>query len=137
VKSMGDKVSSRRLNRAGFAGIGMAVLMAGALFAVPATATGEEAAAAAAEADNAPTGVDVEVGRQLFNDWSCGSCHVLKDAGAMGPVGPSLDGNTALTRDFVIGRVANGQGAMPGFAGALAPEEMELLADYIVQVAEK
>lgn len=75
---------------------------------------------------------DLAQGRQLFNDWSCGSCHVLKDAGGTGHVGPSLDGNANMTKDFVIDRVANGQGAMPGFGGLMSDEEIAVLADYIV-----
>lgn len=77
-------------------------------------------------------GADFAQGRQLFNDWSCGSCHVLKDAGGTGHVGPALDGNDAMTREFVIDRVANGQGAMPGFGGLMSDEEIALLSDYIV-----
>jgi mono/diheme cytochrome c family protein len=37
-----------------------------------------------------------------------------------------------MTRDFVISRVANGQGAMPGFGGLMSDEEIAVLADYIV-----
>ena len=48
--------------------------------------------------------------------------------------GPSLD-NPTLTRDFVVGRIANGQGAMPAFKGQLADEDIALLADYIVEVS--
>jgi mono/diheme cytochrome c family protein len=75
---------------------------------------------------------DIAQGRQLFADWSCGSCHVLKDAGGTGQIGPALDGNANMTRDFVISRVANGQGAMPGFGGLMSDEEIAVLADYIV-----
>lgn len=75
---------------------------------------------------------DLAQGRQLFNDWSCGSCHVLNDAGGTGHVGPSLDGNDAMTKEFVVNLVANGQGAMPGFGGLMSDEEIAVLADYIV-----
>jgi mono/diheme cytochrome c family protein len=57
---------------------------------------------------------------------------VLKDAGGTGQIGPALDGNANMTRDFVISRVANGQGAMPGFGGLMSDEEIAVLADYIV-----
>jgi mono/diheme cytochrome c family protein len=76
-------------------------------------------------------------GRQLFTDWGCGSCHVLKDAGGAGHVGPALDGNASLSKAFVANRVLNGQGAMPGFAGAMTDEEVELLSDYVIEVAAK
>jgi mono/diheme cytochrome c family protein len=35
----------------------------------------------------------------------------------------------------VIGRIANGQGAMPSFKGQLADEDIALLADYIVEAS--
>jgi mono/diheme cytochrome c family protein len=89
-------------------------------------AVGLASGAQAADADKAAQG------RQLFTDWGCGSCHVLKDAGGAGHVGPALDGNTHLSKDFVANRVLNGQGAMPGFAGAMTDEEVALLAEYVV-----
>ena len=76
-------------------------------------------------------------GRQLFTDWGCGACHVLKDAGGGGHVGPALDGNANLSKDFVTNRVLNGQGAMPGFAGAMTDEEVAVLADYVVAASAK
>ena len=92
--------------------------MSGAGFSAPAQA---EAAKA----------VDAELGREMFNTWSCSACHALSDAGAAGAVGPSLD-NPALTRDLIIDRVANGQGAMPSFGGQMSNDEIATLADYIV-----
>ncbi len=80
------------------------------------------------------TAEQVTQGRQLFNDWSCGACHVLSDAGGTGPVGPSLDGNTLIDHDFIVGRVTHGQGAMPGFGGQMSDEEIDLVARYIMQV---
>jgi mono/diheme cytochrome c family protein len=76
-------------------------------------------------------------GRQLFTDWGCGACHVLKDAGGGGHVGPALDGNASLSKDFVTSRVLKGQGAMPGFEGAMTDEEVAVLADYVVEAAAK
>lgn len=87
--------------------------------------------AKAAEGDNAAQG------RQLFNDWGCGACHVLKDAGGGGHVGPALDGNGKLSKAYIVNLVNNGQGAMPGFAGAMTEDEISLLADYIVTSAAK
>lgn len=87
----------------------------------------------------AATGDDalVQKGRQLFNDWSCSSCHALKDADASGPVGPALDGNPNLTKELVHTRIANGQGQMPGFAGQMTDEEINELTDYVLKVAIK
>jgi mono/diheme cytochrome c family protein len=80
------------------------------------------------------TGADAHMaqGKQLFEDWGCASCHALKDAGASGHIGPAFDGNAALTKDLVVGRVTNGQGAMPSFGGLMTDEEIGTLADYIV-----
>ena len=90
------------------------------------------AVAASAAGGSALTEAQMEDGRTLFNDWSCGACHVLGDAGGNGHIGPSLDGNEALDHDFVVSRVTNGQGAMPGFGGQMSDEEIDLLATYIV-----
>jgi len=76
---------------------------------------------------------NVEAGRELFNNWSCSACHTLADAGSAGVVGPSLD-NPDLTRDVIVSRITNGQGAMPSFGGQITDEEIATLADYIVAV---
>ena len=78
--------------------------------------------------------VDREAAREVFHSYSCSACHALADAGAGGSIGPSLD-NPTLTRDLVVGRIANGQGAMPAFKGQLADEDIALLADYIVEAS--
>ena len=75
----------------------------------------------------------VEEGRQLFNDWACGACHVMGDAGTVGQVGPAMDGNAALDYEFTVSRITHGQGAMPGFGGQMTDEEIALLSTYIVQ----
>lgn len=77
----------------------------------------------------------VERGRELFTTWSCGACHVLADAGAAGPIGPSLDHNPNLNQEFLINRITNGQGAMPPFGGQMTEEEIADVAAYIMQVA--
>jgi mono/diheme cytochrome c family protein len=80
---------------------------------------------------------DLAEGRQIFTDWGCGTCHALADAGAGGAMGPRLDGNGSLTKDYVVSRISYGQGAMPPFAGSLTDDEIALVADYIVAVAEQ
>jgi mono/diheme cytochrome c family protein len=101
--------------------------------------TAVQAVAAVEAPAAAPAGLTAEQvaqGRQLFADWSCSACHVLTDANAHGHIGPSLDGNMAIDKTFVINRVTNGQGAMPGFGGQLSDEEIDLLAAYIVQAKQ-
>ncbi len=78
----------------------------------------------------------VQTGRTLFADWSCTSCHSLADAQSRSDIAPGLDGGE-LTEDFIIGRVSNGLGAMPSFAGQLTDEEIADIAYYITHVAKK
>ena len=90
----------------------------------------------AATAGAAPAKVDREAARDLFHSYSCSACHALADAGAGGSIGPALD-NPKLSRDFVFDRIANGQGAMPGFGGQLSEADIGLLTDYIVEVSHE
>lgn len=70
----------------------------------------------------------------LFSQYSCGACHVLAAAGGNGHIGPSLDGNAALDQAYVKRIIANGQGAMPSFGGMISGDEIDQLAQYIVEV---
>lgn len=102
-----------------------------AIVAVPfasALASAEDPTAAPA----ALTAEQIEKGRQLFNDNSCNSCHVLADAGATGTIGPAFDGNAALDKAYSVNVITNGQGAMPNF-GWLDEADIDLLSAYIVQ----
>ncbi len=109
-----------------FAQLGLAALAVCAVPAASAFATAEQAAEPLAAEK-------VEQARQLFNDWSCGQCHTLADAGASGSIGPALDGNANLNFDFVKDRVTNGAGPLPGFGGQMTDEEIDLLSHYVVQ----
>ena len=104
-----------------------------ALVAVAGIVAGGGILAASASAEEIAK-VDREAAREVFHAYSCSACHALADAVAGGSIGPSLD-NPTLTRDFVVGRIANGQGAMPAFKGQLADEDIALLADYIVEAS--
>jgi len=70
-------------------------------------------------------------GKSLFTANGCGSCHTLQDAGSTGTVGPDLD-ESKPARDLVIKNVTNGAGAMPAFGDKLSNEQIEAIADYIV-----
>ena len=85
------------------------------------TTTGEDGGAAGIE----PTG------EAVFAESGCGSCHKLEAAGASGSVGPSLD-ETKPSRDLVVERVTNGQGAMPAFKDSLTEAQIAAVADYVV-----
>jgi mono/diheme cytochrome c family protein len=89
-------------------------------------------AAAEGAADAPLTEEQMAKGRQLFTDNSCIQCHAFADADAHGSIGPALDGDVNITHDFVVDRITNGSGPMPSF-GWLAPEDIDLLARYIVQ----
>ena len=124
---MGDNVSGRKLVKLGFASLALAlsVVSATVLLDSPAEA-----------AKPKPKKVAASPGKTLFVDWSCGSCHVLKDAGGAGHVGPKLDG-AKLTKAFVSGRIKNGQGAMPSFGGQLTAKEIDTLSAYISAQSNK
>jgi mono/diheme cytochrome c family protein len=101
--------------------------------AASAPAPARPAAAAAAPAAS----VDLAKGRQLFSQYACGGCHILADGGGAGGIGPSLDNNPRLTRDFVVGAVSEGRGSMPAFRDQMSAEEIATLAAYIVQAARQ
>ena len=77
---------------------------------------------------------DNQEGRLLFAD-RCATCHTLKDAGAVGKVGPSMDvlqPPAALTLNAIKqGRAGKGQ--MP--AQLLEDDEAKKVARYLVDVA--
>jgi mono/diheme cytochrome c family protein len=75
-------------------------------------------------------------GAQLFSD-NCESCHGTEGAG--GHVGPNLQTSpVAANLSQVENQVRNGGGAMPPFSGALSDDEINLVAQYVVeQIAPK
>lgn len=126
-----------------FTGAGAALAMVAAAPHMAGATTGSVTPAGPETQEVAPAGSEtadaakVAKGRELFNNWSCGTCHALKDAEASGHVGPALDGNPNLTEAFIADRVTNGQGPMPAFGGQLSEEEIAELSAYIHQVAIK
>jgi mono/diheme cytochrome c family protein len=78
---------------------------------------------------------DLQEGRRLFNA-KCATCHTLKDAGAVGRVGPNLDQlapTAGLTLSAIRQGRARGQGQMP--AQLLDGEDARKVARYIEAVA--
>lgn len=104
--------------------LGLAIAPLGQLLA-------QAAAPAAAPAGN------VEKGKTLFENASCGACHILAAAGGAGDIGPSLDHNANLTHDLLVNRVKNGQGAMPPYAGQLSDADVEDVAAFVLASAAK
>lgn len=118
--------------------LGLVTLAAAAAFgAASQTSAAQDVAKPAAATAPAGDAAQVEKGRALFDNYGCASCHSLADAGATGHVGPSLDGNASLSQAFVVDRVTHGQGGMPAFGEQLTPEEINALATYVNQVAQK
>lgn len=81
----------------------------------------------------APGEAQLKEGKALFlgNSVSaCAVCHTLKDAGATGTIGPSLD-EIAPDHDRVMKAMAAGLGAMPVFTGKLTPEQLDAVASYV------
>lgn len=86
----------------------------------------------ASAADNAAL---LQQGKALFMQGSvpaCAVCHTLKDAGAEGAVGPSLD---ELKPDAkrVATALRNGIGQMPSYNGKLSEAQIAALAAYVAK----
>ena len=94
---------------------------------------GQDAGGNASEDESA---APQDAGRKLFTEWSCGTCHRLTDADGTGDVGPSLDGNAALSADKVVAAIRDGQGAMPGFGEQLSQGQIASLAAYVMAAKE-
>jgi mono/diheme cytochrome c family protein len=77
-------------------------------------------------------GVTATDGKEVFTQAGCGSCHTLAAAGATGTVGPNLD-DSKPSKELVVDRVTNGSGAMPPFEGQLSEEQIQAVADFVVQ----
>ena len=86
----------------------------------------------------AGTGITAERptdGKSIFAT-TCGSCHTLSDAKTTGAVGPNLD-SSKPSKELVVDRVTNGQGAMPSFKGSLDEAQIQAVADYVSSTAGK
>jgi len=126
-----------RITKLGLAGATLGLFFAATThgFAEQATNNTPPAGTAAPAANSHSD--QIERGRKLFADASCGTCHALHDAEATGTIGPSLDGNNFLTEDLVKSRVTDGQGPMPSFGGQLSDQEIADIAVYVTNVAAK
>ncbi len=75
----------------------------------------------------------MKLGQDLFTKTAvpaCALCHALKDAGAEGAVGPSLD---ELKPDAarVAKALRNGIGQMPSYKATLTEAQIAALAAYV------
>ena len=81
--------------------------------------------------DSAENGL-MELGRTVFIELSepqCGVCHVLRDAGTSGMIGPDLDA-LEPDADRVMAAVSGGVGVM-GAQEHLTDQEVEAVAHYV------
>lgn len=111
-----------------------------------------QVAAAAAAVDEAPTpaaGGDPEAGARVFTQLGCGSCHVVADLpGAVGTIGPKLDGLAAIAGQRVPGQDADAylresiadpnafvvdgyMKVMPPMRGAMSDQQFEDLIAFL------
>ena len=79
------------------------------------------------------------LGLEVFNNKAmCGTCHVLKAAGATGDIGPDLD-SLKPSEAQVRGVVIEGLGVMPAFGeeGLLTSEEIDAVSYYVAHSSGK
>jgi mono/diheme cytochrome c family protein len=63
---------------------------------------------------------------------NCGGCHTLGDAGTSGTVGPDLD-QLKPSMDAAVEQITNGGGGMPAFGDQLSEQQIQALAEYVVE----
>ncbi len=78
----------------------------------------------------------VDQGRRLFTQAApaCAVCHTLKDAGAEGAIGPSLD-ELRPDAQRVMTAMRNGIGQMPSYRTLLTDAQIQAVAAYVAQAA--
>jgi mono/diheme cytochrome c family protein len=78
---------------------------------------------------------EAQEGREIFLRRSapaCGTCHTLGDARTRGALGPNLD-ELPLDAERIRRAVTEGMPLMPSQEGILTPDQIDLLARYIVE----
>jgi mono/diheme cytochrome c family protein len=63
---------------------------------------------------------------------NCASCHVFRDAGSTGTIGPNLD-QSSLDVAAIEEQIRKGGGGMPPFEGSLTDEQIQALAKYLAE----
>jgi mono/diheme cytochrome c family protein len=97
---------------------------------------GEEAGGQEGGGEQAAGGGASEEGKLIFTQ-SCGTCHVLQDAGTSGQVGPPLD-TLKPNKSRVLSAIekgGTGSGAMP--ANIVSGKDAEAVSEYVASVAGK
>jgi cbb3-type cytochrome c oxidase subunit III len=78
------------------------------------------------------TGGEAAGGPQAVFQSNCASCHTFAAAGTSGTVGPNLD-EIQLDVAAIVEQITNGGGGMPPFEGQLSEEQIQALAEYLVE----
>ena len=72
-----------------------------------------------------------DLGKDIFlNVGNCSACHSLKDANAVGNIGPNLN-EVKPDISRVVNSVTNGIGVMPSFRETLSEKEINAVAYYV------
>lgn len=82
--------------------------------------------------DSASKDPAFDTSRELFKT-SCGGCHQLADADAVGSVGPDLD-KAKMTTESVLAQIKNGGGGMP--ADLIKGDDAEQMAEYVAATSK-
>jgi sulfite dehydrogenase len=80
---------------------------------------------------------DPALGKKLFVETAspkCAVCHTLKDAGAEGMVGPSLD-ELKPDAERVASALRSGLGIMPSYADKLTDAQIMAIARYVAHAS--
>jgi sulfite dehydrogenase len=78
-----------------------------------------------------PENGDAKAGKVVFTTTAgCASCHTLKDAAAVGTIGPNLD-NAQPEKALIFERVTKGKGQMPSFKGTLSDTQIADVVAYV------
>ena len=79
----------------------------------------------------------MDLGLEVYNNKAqCGVCHALQAAESDGQIGPNFD-QLKPTMSQIIYAVTNGIGVMQAWEGILTDEEIEAVAYYIFNSANK
>lgn len=79
----------------------------------------------------ADTGAADSTDAEMIFNTNCASCHTFEAAGATGTIGPNLD-DSQIALEAAIEQIRNGGGGMPAFAETLNDEQIQAVAQYIV-----
>ena len=77
------------------------------------------------------------LGLDVYNNKAhCGTCHTLQVAGSTGQIGPNLD-QLKPSMDRIVYSVTNGIGLMQAWDSILTYDEIEAVAYYVFNSANK